>query len=97
MGEWRSEAQGARLTVEFRRDGQFAVKATVPASTNEAMITFKGTYSVVSSNKVTLNLAVGTDTNTLPLIVHYALSGDELQLQQFGSPEEKVMKYLRVK
>ena len=96
VGEWRSEIGDGRLTVVFEQDGRFSVQAPLRQSTNEAVLTFQGTYSVIDTNRLRLNLAADRGTNTFPITIQYAMAGDELQLQEFGGAEGRVMKYRRV-
>jgi len=100
-GEWGHPFEtgtGAEF-VEFRKDGSFYFKTTSIAYKGEALL-WSGTYTIVDSNHILLELTPGGLTNkpatTTPITVSYSLSKDGLELQSF-SREGELPKYSRVR
>ena len=97
VGRWRSDPP-ANVTIEFSRDGAFRMNVTGRMLGNDISIPTTGTYQIVDTNHVTMTLdqASAATAPARPFTALYAVSGDELVLQNFMSAEWGGNKYRRV-
>jgi hypothetical protein len=93
VGRWKRpfETRTGATIVEFRKDGSFNYKTTSIAYKGEALL-WTGTYSIVDSNHVYVELVQGSLTNgpvvKMPVTLSYSLSREGLQLQRLDFGED---------
>jgi hypothetical protein len=83
VGKWRCETL-TNATVEFLKDGSFHLTAVDHAGGREIFVPMSGSYRIVDTNHIILRIVPAASvapSNSVPITLSYALSGDELQLQ----------------
>jgi len=112
VGSWQSETVRPALpgrtnivesaqTVEFLNDGSFKMGSTFTTDgQKQTLVVFTGTYALVDTNHVRLEVASGVpgSTNKTPLTVTFSLVGDELEMSKLtSSVVPETQKYRRIK
>ena len=88
-------------TLEFLKDGSFKMGSTISIDgKKETMVVFTGTYALVGTNHVRLEIAsrLPGSTNKTPLTVTFSIVGDELEMSKLtSSVVPETQKYRRIK
>ncbi len=106
VGSWHAQLPATtanmavlQRSVEFATNGSFQMKEVVRIHTNTSTVPLTGTYRIVDTNHLILEIAFAPTliTNKEPFALKYQIQGDELVLEDWASFDpRRTIKYRRV-